>query len=122
MARSWEDQFEEALAEWRTALDGFNYADGDYVDYQVLSLYAAEQKLAVILRQARKARHHEQARAALGGAMMPLPVPLRTALGEAHELAETPGLRPADGDILAAAPDLQEPGAVEERHDFGHLV
>jgi hypothetical protein len=55
MVSAWEEQYRAALDEWQRALDAFNAADGDFVDYSVLRLYAAEQRLAVVLRQLRQA-------------------------------------------------------------------
>jgi hypothetical protein len=52
----WPAQFQQAIDDWRAALDGFNNADGDSIDYQILRLYAAETKLALVLRQAKHAR------------------------------------------------------------------
>jgi hypothetical protein len=118
LSPSWEEQFRQALAEWRTALDGFNYADADFIDYQVLRLYAAEQKLAVILRQVRKARQLERARALAGGRLPSLP----DVLTDAHQLTEPTGLGPADGNVLGPPADFEEPGAVEERDNLQHLV
>lgn len=52
---TWQEQFAEAVTEWRAALDAFNHAEPDYVDYHILRLYTAEQKLALILKQAKAA-------------------------------------------------------------------
>lgn len=51
----WQAQFQQAMDDWRAALDGFNNADEEYIDYQILRLYAAETKLALVLRQAKTA-------------------------------------------------------------------
>lgn len=55
MGLTWQQQFQEALVEWRAAQEAFNQADPDYLDYHILRLYAAEKKLAVILKQAKAA-------------------------------------------------------------------
>ncbi len=50
-------QFLEALADWRAAIDAFNGADAECLDYAIYRLQAAEVKLGWALHQARKAGH-----------------------------------------------------------------
>ena len=68
---TWEEEFTAALGEWRAALDGFNYAEPEFVDYQVLRLYAAEQKLRLIIRQARRQTRLGRLRELSGGTLPP---------------------------------------------------
>jgi hypothetical protein len=52
---TWHQELRAALAEWQAAQDAFNAAEPAFVDYQILRLDAAEEKLRVILRQAQQA-------------------------------------------------------------------
>jgi hypothetical protein len=118
MAEQWESLFEQALAEWRTALDGFNYADGEFIDYQILKLYAAEQKLALILRQLKSGRGLARARQLAGGRLPALTAPL----GQTEQLLQAPGAGTADGHLGASAPSADEPRPVEEGEHLRNLV
>jgi hypothetical protein len=48
------DQYQEALSEWQAATAAFDEADAEFIDYQILRLAAAEEKLAILLRQAKQ--------------------------------------------------------------------
>jgi len=60
------DEYQEALSEWQDAAQAFNLADSEFIDYQIMRLNAAEQKLAILLRQVRQAYGHEPAAFAAG--------------------------------------------------------
>lgn len=67
------DQYQEALTEWQDAAQAFNLADGEFIDYQIMRLNAAEQKLAILLRQVRKAYAHDPT--VVGAGLPPAPAP-----------------------------------------------
>ena len=49
-------EFRQAVKEWQEALRQFHQAEEETLDYSVYQLQAAEEKMAMILRQARAAR------------------------------------------------------------------
>lgn len=57
-------EFRQAVKEWQEALRQFHQAEEETLDYSVYRLQAAEEKMAMILRQARAARGLQSLRAA----------------------------------------------------------
>lgn len=55
-------EFRQAVKEWQEALHQFHQAEEETLDYSVYQLQAAEEKMAMILRQARAARSLESLR------------------------------------------------------------
>lgn len=52
---NWKQSFDRALDEWRAAEEAFQQADPDFCDYHIYRLQAAEEKLGLIIRQAKSA-------------------------------------------------------------------
>lgn len=64
--------FQEAIREWQAAEAAFNQSDREYLDYHVYRLQAAEEKLSLILRQAKSSQGLEILRLPRGPLMAAL--------------------------------------------------
>lgn len=51
----WREALDQALQELAAAEEAFLWADADFCDYHIFRMQAAEEKVALILRQARLA-------------------------------------------------------------------
>lgn len=84
----WGDALKAAINERRQAEEAFQWADAEYLDYHVYRLLAAEEKISLILRQARAAYGIGQPSAILPAAVpdptAPNGEPFPTSAGDAH--------------------------------------